>query len=252
MQAYSQGFAYAYNNTRLSHFARQVAPLILDFYADTPIGQADKSVLDLCCGTGNLAVHFLEKGFRVVGIDISEYMLHFAKVNAQKYIESGNARFLQSDATNFTLDERFGLVVSTFDSLNHLEDEEALRRCFQCTYKVSDGYFIFDLNTRRGLRRWNSIQVDESHEEILIISRGIYDGQSDRAWTRITGFVGTSNRLYERFDETLFNTVFEMEQVKKALLDVGWKDVYFTGIQDLKSPIAEPEKEGKVFIIAKK
>jgi len=34
-----------------------------------------------------------------------------------------------------------------------------------------------------------------------------------------------SNGLYERFDETLFNTMFEMEAVKNALIDVGWKNV---------------------------
>jgi SAM-dependent methyltransferase len=251
MQAYNQGFARVYN-TRWFGFAKQVAPLILDFYAATLIGQENKSVLDLCCGTGHLAVHFLEKGYRVVGIDLSEHMLYYAKENARQYLESGQAKFIQGDASDFTLDERFGLVVSTFDSLNHLENEQTLRRCFRCAHAVSDGYFIFDLNTRSGLRRWNSIQVDESSEDALIITSGIYDGQSDRAWRRITGFVCGSNGLYERFDETAFNTVFEMENVENALLDVGWKNVYFARIQDLKTPLTEPEKEGRVFIVASK
>lgn len=180
MQAYSQGFARVYN-TRWAGFARQVAPLILDFYAATASGQENKDILDLCCGTGQLAVHFLEKGYRVVGLDLSEHMLHHARENARAYIESGQARFIQGDASDFTLDESFGLIVATFDSLNHLENEEALRRCFQCAEAaaVGEGYFIFDLNTRSGLRRWNSIQVDESSEDALIITRGIYDGVSD-------------------------------------------------------------------------
>jgi SAM-dependent methyltransferase len=251
MQAYGQGFARVYN-TRWDSYAKQVAPLILDFYVATKIGQKNKSVLDLCCGTGQLAVHFLQKGFKVVGIDLSEHMLYFARENARQYVESGQAEFLPGDASDFTLDERFGLVVSTYDSLNHLEDEQALRRCFQCTHAVSDGYFIFDLNTRRGLKRWNSIQVDQASEDALVITRGIYDGKSNRAWTKFTGFLRVSNGLYQRFDETVFNTVFEMERVKNALLDVGWKEVYFARIQDLRTPITEPEKEGRVFIVASK
>ncbi len=251
MQAYSKGFAQIYN-MRWSGFARQVAPLILDFYAATPIGQENKTVLDLCCGTGHLAVHFLENGCRVVGLDLSKDMLHHARENARQYIESGQATFVQGDATDFTLDERFGLVVSTYDSLNHLENEQALRRCFRCVYAVNDGYFIFDLNTRRGLRRWNSIQVDDSDDDALIIIRGIYDGQSDKAWTKISGFLRLPDGLYERFDETAFNTVFEMEKVKGALLDAGWKNAYFARIQDLKTPLDEPEKEGRVFIVASK
>ena len=179
---------------------------------------------------------FLEKGYRVVGLDLSDHMLHYAREHARHYIESGKATFIQGDASNFTLDERFGLVVSIYDSLNHLENEQALRRCFQCVYAVSDGYFIFDLNTRRGLKRWNGIQVDDSDDEMLIISRGIYDGLNDKAWMKISGFVRMPNGLYERFEETVFNTVFEMERVKKALLDVGWKNVYFARIQDLKTP----------------
>ena len=251
MQAYSQGFAHVYN-TRWGGYAKQVAPLILDFYSSTKIGQKNKSVLDLCCGTGQLAVHFLQKDFKVVGIDLSEHMLCFARENARQYVETGQAEFLKGDASDFTLDKRFGLVVSTYDSLNHLEDEQALRRCFQCTHAVCNGYFIFDMNTRHGLKRWNSIQVDQASEDALIITRGIYDGKSDRAWTKITGFVRASNELYQRFDETVFNTVFELERVKNALLDAGWKDVHFARIQDLKTPITEPEKEGRVFIVASK
>lgn len=251
MQAYSQGFARVYN-LRWSGFATQVAPLILDFYATTPIGQENKSVLDLCCGTGHLAVHFLEKGYKVVGIDLSEHMLTYAKENAHQYIETGQAKFIQGDASDFTLDERFGLVVSTFDALNHLENEQTLSKCFHCVHTISNGYFIFDLNTRSGLRRWNNIQVDESSEDALIITRGIYDDKSDKAWTRINGFIRMPNGLYERFEEIAFNTLFEMEKVKQALLETGWKNVYFARIQDLKTPLAEPEKEGRVFIVASK
>lgn len=249
MQAYSHGFARVYN-ARWSGFAKQVAPSILDFYAATPIGQKNKSVLDLCCGAGHLAVCFLEKGYRVIGIDLSESMLRYAKENTRRYIESGQAEFIQGDASDFTSSECFGLIVSTFDSLNHLEDERALRGCFECAHAVSAGYFIFDLNTRGGLRRWNSIQVDESSEDALIITRGIYDGQSDKAWTRVSGFIRTPAGLYERFEETAFNTVFEMEAVKRLLLDVGWKDICFARIQDLKTPLDEPEREGRVFVIA--
>lgn len=251
MQAYSKGFARVYN-MRWSGFTRQAAPLILDFYAATPIGKKNKSVLDLCCGVGLLAVHFLENGYQVIGLDLSEEMLSYARENARQYIESGQARFIQGDASDFTLDERFGLVVSTYDSLNHLENEQALLRCFQCVYAVSDGYFIFDLNTRRGLRRWNSIQVDDSDEDVLIINRGIYDGLSDKAWIKISGFLRLPDGLYERFDETAFNTMFELEKVRDALLGVGWKDVYFARIQDLKTPLDEPEKEGRAFIVASK
>jgi SAM-dependent methyltransferase len=251
MQAYNQTFARVYN-MKWSGFAKHVAPFIHDFYTSTTIGQENKSVLDLCCGAGHLAYHFLEKGYQVVGLDLSEYMLYYARENAIQYIESGQAKFIHGDASDFKLDEHFGLVISTFDALNHLENEQALKKCFECVYKVSRGFFIFDLNTRNGLKRWNSIQIDENSEDALIITRGIYDGKSEKAWTRISGFIQMSDGLYERFEETAFNSVFEMAKVKSTLLDVGWKNVYFAQIQDLKTPIREPEQEGRVFIVASK
>jgi ubiquinone/menaquinone biosynthesis C-methylase UbiE len=122
MQAYNASFAKIYN-MRWGGFAQQAAPLLRNFYETKPISQANRTVLDLCCGTGQLAVLFPEAGYRVVGMDMSAPMLAFAKENASRFLDSGQARFVQGNAQNFSLDERFGLVVSTFDALNHLEDE---------------------------------------------------------------------------------------------------------------------------------
>jgi ubiquinone/menaquinone biosynthesis C-methylase UbiE len=249
MQSYGRNFARIYDKKWSSH-AKQIAQDILDFYASTGIARTNKSVLDVCCGAGHLAVHFLENGYDVVGIDLSENMLHFARGNASRYIESGQCRFINADASAFELSENFGLVVSTYDSLNHLRDEQALINCFKCVYAVNSGYFIFDLNTRKGLKRWNSIQIDDSDEDALIISRGIFDGKSDRAWIKLTGFVRNSSGLYERFEETVYNTVFSLDWVRKVLNDVGWTNVHFARIRDLSTPLAQPEDEGRVFVVA--
>ena len=166
MQAYSAGFAHIYN-LRWTGFARQAAALIQDFYKDAYAGPSAGQVLDVCCGSGQFAAHFLAKGYRVVGIDLSEPMLACARQNAQGYLENGQAAFIRADATCFAFKNRFGLVVSTYDSLNHLEDEQALKKCFECVYDVSDGYFIFDLNTRAGLRHSSGIQIDDTDEMLL-------------------------------------------------------------------------------------
>lgn len=249
-QAYGPAFARVYN-LRWSGFAQQVAPRLLAFYAQRPISRTNQPILDLCCGTGQLARHFLEHGYRVTGLDLSEAMLAYARENTAPFVESGQARFVQGDAANFSLDDHFGLVVSTYDALNHLESLASLRRCFHCVFSVlaPEGVFIFDLNTRLGLKRWNSVNVDES-DEALIITRGIYDGVSDKAFTRISGCVRVDGGLYERFEETAFNSVFELAAVKTALLETGWRTVHFTRTQDLATPIDDPEGEGRVFVVA--
>lgn len=209
-------------------------------------------MLDLCCGTGQLAVLFLEAGFSVVGIDLSEHMLVYAKENASRFLETGQAQFIQGNASHFNLDKHFGLVVSTYDALNHLENIDALIQCFHCVFKVLEpgGYFFFDLNTRIGLRRWNSVNVDDSDDEALIITRGVYDEDGGKAWTRITGFVRKADDLYQRSDITAYNTAYELNDIRNALFACGWEDVYFAKAQDLGTPISEPEKQGRIFVVA--
>lgn len=252
MQVYDATFARAYDS-RWNRFAREVAPLIRNFYETMAICQENRTILDLCCGTGQLSLSFLEAAYRVVGIDSSEHMLACANESACRFLEAGKVMFIRSDARSFVLDEKFGLVVSTFDALNHLEDEQALGDCFSCVFKVlsAGGAFIFDLNTRLGLRRWNSMEVDDANEDLLVIRRGIYDGVGDKAWTRITGFVRQAEG-YRRFDQTIFNTVFNLDRVRGALLAAGWAEVYFARVQDLQQPLVEPEKEKRVFAVALK
>jgi len=252
MQAYGRSFAHVYNK-RWTGFAHRVAPRIAEFYASTSAGQARYPVLDLCCGTGQLALHFLEQGYRVTGLDLSEYMLQYASENASSYVESGQAQFVRADAAEFSLDQQFGLVASTFDALNHLDGPEALESCLRSVYAAlfDEGYLIFDLNTRAGLMRWNSIHVDES-EEAMIVTRGIYDGQGNRAYTRVSGFMQAANGQYDRFEETVYNTVFDMAWVRDTLLRIGWREVHFAGYEALAVPIAEPEEEGRVFFVARK
>lgn len=253
MQAYSKTFARVYN-LRWTGFTGHIAPYLLAYYAGTSPGQARRPVLDVCCGTGQLAARFLEQGYRVVGIDLSEHMLDYARLNNQASIDAGQASFIQADASDFRLEERFGLALSTFDALNHLEDEEALWRCFRCVYDALDesAYFIFDLNTRLGLQRWNNLSVDESSPEAVIITRGIYELGDRRAWTKISGFVQVEGGLYERFSETAFNTVFDLGRVKELLGEAGWGEVYCARVQELGTPLAEPEREPRVFFVAKK
>lgn len=251
MQAYGAGFAQVYNR-RWSGFARQVAPFLCDFYGATALSQQNRLVLDLCCGTGQLALYFLERGYQVVGLDLSDAMLHYARENTQPYLATGQVRFVQDDAITFTLSERFGLVVATFDALNHLPDLQALHNCFACVAAVSAGYFIFDLNTRAGLRRWNNSEVDESYEDMTIVNHGIYEIDSARAWMKVTGFVRKTDGGYEQFEQTAYNTVFAMQDVAAALCATGWQEVYFARLHELTTPLPDPEQEGRVFVVARK
>ena len=89
-------------------------------------------------------------------------------------------------------------------------------------------------------------------DEIFLFNRGLFDPGMDKAWTKITGFIKDEKGLYERFDETVYNTVFKVNNVKEILEDCGFGAVYFAKGTNLSDPIVNPESESKVFIIARK
>jgi SAM-dependent methyltransferase len=251
MQAYGPAFARAYQ-LRWGGFARQVTPRLIDFYAHTAAGQARRPVLDLCCGTGLAAQGFVEAGYQVTGLDLSPHMLAYARQNTAAHI-GWHARFVRADAARFALAGHFGLAVALYDALNHLPDLAALRSCFRCTADAvaPGGVFIFDLNTRLGLRHWNVTSVDDS-PQALVITRSSFDGSGERAVLNVTGFLRRDDGAFERFDEAVYNTIFEIQTVLWTLLDVGWVSAYAARLGDLHTPLAAPEQEGRVFVVARR
>lgn len=248
MESYGVGFAQAYD-ARWSAFAKTVAPVIRNFYERAFPG-GNRSLLDVCCGTGQLSLAFLTEGYRVTGIDISEHMLAHARKRAASFISEGKARFQCGDAQQFNLSDRFGIAVSTYDSLNHLPSESALEECFRCVLRACEDVFVFDLNTRHGLRRWNGTFVDDATDDLFLVTRGHYDGKGSQAKVRITGFIRTAHGNYERFDHAGFNTVFDLRRVREMLGDVGWRRVHAADVSDLATPVAEPEALARVFFVA--
>ncbi|MHA2169062.1 MAG: class I SAM-dependent DNA methyltransferase [Candidatus Kariarchaeaceae archaeon] len=213
----------------------------------------NRSVLDLFCGTGRLTHKLLEAGYQVIGIDSSEHMLSIARNRNKEFIEASKASFVLSEATSFTLDSKVSVVLATYDSINHLPDILAFQKCMSSIWTALDqgGLLIFDLNTKRGLKSWNFIDLEDG-DDVTFVMHGKYDGDSDQAYTKVIGFKQRDDDWYEKFEEIMFNTIFKLEDIKDQLLAKGFNNVYFTKENDLFRKINEPEKELRVFVIAQK
>jgi SAM-dependent methyltransferase len=93
------------------------------------------SVLELCCGTGRVAIPLARRGFSVTGVDISESMLDRFRENLGResaVLEKISLR--QEDISRFDLGERFALIILAFNSLLCLTRFED-----QCTALVAAG-----------------------------------------------------------------------------------------------------------------
>ena len=226
--------------------------MILDYYEKNAPAPVEKTLLDLCCGTGRVAKLALDRKYQVTGIDLSEAMLCCAREANPADVQAGNVRFIRGDAANCHLDSPVSLAISTYNAMNHLESFGALESCFRCVFDslTPAGLFVFDLNTRRALKRWHGTINIQDSEELMVLDRGFFDEAHGKAYTAVSGFVRTENGLYERFDETMTNTLFDLQQVSHALLDIGWRRVHIANLTDLSPRLDDPEREEQVFFVA--
>jgi SAM-dependent methyltransferase len=106
------------------------------------------SLLELGCGTGSI-LERLPDGMTLVGLDRSPEMLEVAAGKVPR------ARLVEADMESFWLDEQFDVVISVFDSVNHLLTFDAWRSMFEAVYDhlIPGGLFIFDVNTIGELKR---------------------------------------------------------------------------------------------------
>ena len=82
------------------------------------------TLLDIGCGTGNLAIEFAKQGYDVVATDLSEEMLNIVDYRAKEEdVELEIAIYDMLDPIDF----KFDIVIASMDVVNHLSDlEDAL------------------------------------------------------------------------------------------------------------------------------
>jgi len=244
-EAYGLAAALRYSifESRPDGFARRLAPKIRRFYERTETGASNREVLDLACGSGQLAADFLEHGYRVVGLDRSPQMLRHAREACARYLGDGRALFVEGDARDFQSERRFGLVVCTFNGLNHLASLAAVTQCLKCIDQAlaPGGYFVFDIDTPLGLRETvDTTLVHDSDEEIIVRKR-LFDGQ--RVILYASGCFAHDG-VWHRYRETIHKIVIDPEWLRSAMSDLGWSRVRYLD-EDLTQPVADPN-DGKV------
>jgi SAM-dependent methyltransferase len=110
------------------------------FYSDILLSYQCKSVVEIGCGSGNLASRFSNNGFEYVGIDLSEEMLTLAKAN------NPTAVFVKEDMRNFNLQKKSDACIITGRTISYLLTNDDVVDAFTSIYKnlKSQGIICFD------------------------------------------------------------------------------------------------------------
>jgi SAM-dependent methyltransferase len=232
--------AWVYNR-HWSTFHGRVLPVLQRLLLEQLPARAH--VLDLCCGTGQLAAALTQRGYRVTGIDRSPEMLRFARENAPQ------ASFLVADARDFQLQEPVDAAVCTHDSLNHVlsleELTQAFRRVRACL--AAGGRFLFDLNMPgRYPPGWtDSLGVVE--DDYACVVRGRYE--DTRRLLRFDATVFVRAEGWQRRDVTVEERCYPEAEVRSALEAVGFVEI---GAYDWKRDLQSDGEGGRMFFVCRR
>jgi len=96
--------------------------------------RAGERALDLCCGTGDLALALAARGVHAVGLDFSEPMLEVAKEKAEGRKQKAEVKFVHGDAQRIPFPENaFDLLTIGYGLRNLADLDAGLRDMFRVT-----------------------------------------------------------------------------------------------------------------------
>ena len=99
-----------------------------------------KSVLELACGSGNLAPYFLKAGYRYTGLDLAREMLAIARK------ETPDARFIRGDLRRFSVREKADAVLIAGRSFSYMTTNREVLDALRSIHRALQpgGILIFD------------------------------------------------------------------------------------------------------------
>lgn len=201
-------------------------------------------VVDLGCGTGTLTELLSQKGYDMIGVDMSAEMLNVALAKKEK---SGSPiLYLCQDMRELDLYSTVGTVISVCDSVNYLLEDEEVLETFGLVnnYLYPGGIFLFDFNT---VYKYEQIIGDttiaENREKCSFIWENYYHEDGHINEYDLTVFAREEKSgLFRRFTETHFQRGYTVEEMKGFLEQAGLELIRFLDADTHKEPTACSER----------
>jgi SAM-dependent methyltransferase len=182
-------------------------------------------LLDLCCGTGQIAGALHARGYRMTGIDICPEMLAFARVNAP------GCRFLRGDARDFDLPAVHHGALSTADSINHIVDPGDLVRVFANVHRAlrAGGRFAFDVLLAEHYHPEPRRVFTKVEEDYVLVSREEVAAEERLSRCDMTLFYrrdeDTPADGWRRWDSTSWERLYTAAELESALATAGFGEI---------------------------
>lgn len=123
--------------------------------------------------------------------------------------------------------QNFDIVISTFDSLNNINDLYELNSIFLEVHRIlkSGGIFTFDLNTIYVFRTlWNNYFKISEIENLVVIYRSKFI-EPNACLLKITIFQKLENNLYKKYDFEISEKAYEINKIISLLRNANFRNV---------------------------
>ncbi len=200
------------------------------------LGRQPKTLLDLACGTGSVSVLLSQRGYRVIGADISEEMLTVAAQKAAQMTQNA-PYFVHQKMQKLHLPERVDSVVCLLDSLNYLTDPEDCKQTFRRVFSALNdgGVFFFDINTPDKLHALDGQVFLDENEESYCVWRAEFDEGENCCYYGIDLFQ-REGELWQRSFEQHCEYAYDPQALCMWLREIGFTEVRLYGDCALREP----------------
>lgn len=232
------GYAAVYDRTGQGRFGLRLLLWARDHWA----GAWPESVVDVACGTGQVAVALALRGVRAAGLDRSGAMLEHAVARAKR--AGVDLPWVQADLADAPEVPGMPFAAATcfYDALNTCLTEAELERCLAGIAGLvrPGGELVMDLITDYGIREvWgHGVELREA-PGILGIWRSFWVASRRTGLLDLSYFVRTPDATWDRFDERHEHRGWDPVEVRAALAATGWELVRMTDGLSIDPPVAD-------------
>lgn len=211
-------------------------------------GVSRGTVVDLACGTGEIAWRLRRKGYETIGVDISQEMLEIASQKCPS-----DVLLLHQDMRELELHAPVEGVVCLCDGMNYMIAEEDLTKVFDrvASCLAEGGVFIFDMKTEYFYREILGDRIlADNREDASYIWDNEYDGDSGINTYLLTLYelVDDDEDLFLRTDELHRQRAYPPEQVRGMLEASGFM---LAGIYEAMTERPPDEKSQRIYFVAR-
>lgn len=204
--------------------------------------------LDLACGTGSLTRELFRRGVDVFGADYSPEMLSIAAERG--YESEENIFYICQNMRSLRLPGLLDSCVCTLDSINHLINENDVRRTFKgvARHLNDGGLFVFDVNT--------------PYKHLEVLSDNAFILENDEvfcAWQNTQGkdllttidldFFEKDGSRYVRYSESFSERAYTDSALREMLGEAGFEVLAVYGDLSFEPP---GEREQRAVYVARR